>query len=215
MVHHQRGTSWTQTTTVTGFRGPVADRVTDGTFYFVQQTTTPLLWVTTNSGATWTSFALSGFPTWMTSTGFGGALVRSVPGNAGHMYARAFGGPPYPQGLEWSRIIFNGTTAVVQVASIINVVDFGFGMAAPGNSYPALYAQGWNHAGTQMAIWRSIDTTASTIGTYQALTSTNPDAGEFGDGWLDEIGACTASMDTYGLVVTGTQGSTAQYGLFP
>ena len=69
-----------------------------------------------------------------------------------------------------------------------------------------------------MGIFRSIDTTASTMGTFQQLTTTNPDGGTFGSGWLDSItpeGALAASMDTYGVVVYGTQGSTATYGLYP
>ena len=211
------GSTWTQTTTIgTGFFGPAADRVTDGTFYFFQEAATPLLWVTTDSGTTWNSFAVGSFLSWM--TGGWGALLRAVPGNAGHLFIRAFGGPPFPQHQPWARLIFNGTTCTAQSATLHNVFDFGFGQAASGATYPALYAQGWNAAETQMATWRSIDTTASAIGTFQELTSTNPDGGTFGDGWLDSMGpsgAVAASMDTYGLVVTGTQGSTAQYGLFP
>ena len=145
-------------------------------------------------------------------TGGWGALLRAVPSNAGHLFIRAFGGPPFPQHQPWARLIFNGTTCTCQSATLHNVFDFGFGQAASGATYPALYAQGWNAAETQMATWRSIDTTASTIGTFQELTSTNPDGGTFGDGWLDSMGpsgAVAASMDTYGLVVTGTMSDRA------
>ena len=132
-------TSWTQISTGTiptsGIYGPAADRVTDGTFYFLQEAATPLLLVTTDTGVTWNSFAITGGPTWL--TGGWGAVIRAVPGNTGHPIRESvWGSRLSTQSVLLIRIIFNGSTAVAQSTSIENSFDLASGWKQQARATP-------------------------------------------------------------------------------
>ena len=179
-----------------------------GTFYMLNNS--PALWVSTNGGVSWTEYRLS------INTGWYGGTLKTVPNNAGHMFLAGWtggGGNYNPSIMPFYRLIYTGSAVTVQRTGLHNVFDFGFGAPANGANYPAIYAYGY-YNGT-LGMWRSIDTTASSIGTWHQLTNSNPDGGIYPDGWIDWTYMVAASMDTYGVVCCGNQGSTAEYGKFP
>lgn len=182
-----------------------ADRVNIGTFYLWGNGG---LWVSTDGGITWalhSGSATVGVPT-----------LRAVPSHAGHLFLGSWGGsggsfsnPGYP----FYRLIFNGSSVTVQNTGLTCVFGHDLGAPALGASYPAIYAYGFN--GATLGVWRSIDTTPTTIGTWQLLGNAYPDGGVYPNGWIDSVFTLAASKDVYGVVAYGCQGSSCAYGQFP
>jgi hypothetical protein len=101
----------------------------------------------------------------------------------------------------------------------------GFGKAATGSSYPAIYVYGYRNTGTQASpnwvqgVWACSDATAaagsSGSWTWRHLANSYPDGGVYPDGWYDGIFDLSGDMSNYGVVYYIKGGSGAGYGGFP
>ena len=181
------GSSWTTSTgsPPTGFE-PVSDRVNSNKFYIFNGVT-GYCWVSTNGGQ---SFAQAGFTasggvdSWATGDG----AVAAVPGNEGHLWATVG-----RQGLWRST---NSGTSFTKVNNVTEAYRVGFGMAASGYTYPAIYLFGI--VGGNLGFYRSIDTGAS----WERI---NTDANQYG--YVHQIkgdprvyGRCYVSAEGRGIV---------------
>ncbi|HSH96139.1 MAG TPA: LamG-like jellyroll fold domain-containing protein, partial [Roseimicrobium sp.] len=127
------GNSWSSSTGIPAGAQVRADRVTPGKFYgFLFGK----FYVSTNQGADFTLTA-SGLPTW--------GDMRPVFGQAGHIWLAG-----RLDGLWHSTDSGSTWTKLPNVAEVSNV---GFGKAAPGQSYPAIYIGG--RIGSVYGIYRS------------------------------------------------------------
>lgn len=180
-----------------------ADKVLPGTFYLVNSSfdrttfSTGLLagvWRSTDGGRTWQRR----FTGQLTNFAVFNARLGAVPGQAGHLFFTPgpLQGDP---GIPLRRTTDGGTTWT-DVAGTANVRAFGFGKAAPGASYPAIYYAG-SYRDTAFGIWRSTDNGATfvQIGGYPA-------------GSLDNVSAVEGDKDVFGRVYLGFGGSGAVYG---
>jgi hypothetical protein len=128
------GASWTAVSGLPSGALLAADRVTAGTFYATSGGT---LYVSTDGGATFAS----------ANTFTGKGAPRAVFGQAGEVWVAANGGNLY-------RFTGAGTTRTqITTASAANGV--GFGMAATGQTHPAVYLIGT--VGGQYGFYRSDD----------------------------------------------------------
>ncbi|MFK8013906.1 MAG: hypothetical protein AB8G17_00520 [Gammaproteobacteria bacterium] len=174
-----------------------ADRVLGATFYYYHSGSTDAaisagLWRTVDGGQTWTqrfNGELSPFSRF-------NAQLRSVPGEAGHLFFSA--GPLNGIDAPLLRSVDGGATWTT-VGTLTRVSAIGFGKPAPGNNYATIYAAGLN-AG-QYGIWRSVNNGAnfSRIATFPASS-------------LDSIRAIDASKEEFGTVYIGRGGSGWSYG---
>jgi hypothetical protein len=97
--------------------------------------------------------------------------LRSVPGQAGHLFftpgdgSLSFTGQPSRStngGVTWTTgLTTNGGQAIT------NVSDFGFGKAATGKTYPAIYFWGQVNGGAY-GLYRSDDNLVTSV--YSAIT---------------------------------------------
>jgi hypothetical protein len=166
--------SWTACSGLPSGALLAADRVTAGTFYATSGST---LYVSTDGGAT--------FKTANTFTGTG--APRTVFGQAGEVWVAAKGGNLY-------RFTDAGATSTV-VASLTAAYGVGFGMAATGQTHPAIYAIGT--VGGQYGFFRSDDGVGTT------WTRINDDAHQYGSLQNDYIAGDEA---VYGRVYLTTSG---------
>jgi xyloglucan-specific exo-beta-1,4-glucanase len=151
-----------------------ADQVTPNTFYYANDIVGLVKW--TNCGATTiVSPASQGF-----MADADNDLLKAVPGQAGHLFFTTgyVGGSQsnHPSGNRFWRTC-NGTNSTAGsvtmqvVPGFWEVQAFGFGHAAPGQSYPAIYIVGWyspddNVNDAVYGVWRSInDVNDGTTGT--------------------------------------------------
>jgi hypothetical protein len=128
--------------------------------------------------------------------------IYAAPGRAGDVWVAAF------DGLYHSLLVFQQTTEAGQTPSVIaefahmtgveEIHAFGFGKAAPGKSYPALYLVGTVQG--QRGIFRSID---------QARTWTRINDDQHQWGLVLQI---TGDPRIYGRVYVGTHGRGVFYG---
>jgi hypothetical protein len=152
-----------------------------------------------------------------TDGGFGSGQLKTVPGNAGHLFwssgSIGSGGDPashWPHSVPFYRSINGGQTwSDVSNASfrIREVWAYGFGAAAPGMSYPAIVIYGFvstNRGRTySLGVWRSIDDCA----TWQKIGAQYP------TGWCDGVRSLTGDMSNYGNYYLGFGGSGVAAGL--
>jgi hypothetical protein len=172
-----------------------ADRVDANTFYLYNFGSAGApsaigVYKSTDGGATWSHVYKNGF------SGATGLLakMRSVPGQAGNLFftlgkasASAFQRST-DHGATWSA-----------VKDVTEVWAFGFGKAAPGRSYPAIYIAGYVRR--VWGIYRSID---------NAVSWTK--IGDFPLNSFDEIKAIEGDANVYGTVYVGFRGSGFAYG---
>jgi hypothetical protein len=184
-----------------GFEGPsyldersvVADRVNANTFYLYFNG----LYKTTNGGASWTS----AFSSPITPFSWYNNELMSVPGEAGHLFFtggwQGTGGPPQPAQEQFMRST-NGGTSWTAIPNILNVSCFGFGKAATGQNYPAIFIVGW--VNNVYGVWQSDDNaqTWKNLGTYPNNS-------------LDTIKTIAGDPNTYGVVYVGFGGSGYAY----
>jgi hypothetical protein len=150
----------------------VADKTTRGVFYLAHsgQTISETQFIpgglfrTNDGGRNWTKI----YSTKDTLFPFGdggiyntsnfNAILKSVPGKAGHLFFTAgpLDGDPTDNFLYRST---NGGSQWQAVTSILHVRSFGFGKAAPDSSYPTLFAAGFVNG--VYALWRSTNEGAS------------------------------------------------------
>ena len=144
-----------------------ADQVTPNTFFYLNSIVGLVKW--TNCGST-TIVATPGAPSFLANSGNNDQL-KAVPGQAGHLFYTAGavggGGASHPAAnLLWRTCNgINSTASSVTMSSVAGFFEpraVGFGIAAPGHSYPAIYVTGWysptNDRNTATyGIWKSID----------------------------------------------------------
>jgi hypothetical protein len=115
--------------------------------------------------------------------GGGGARLRSVSGNAGHLWVASNAG-------LWRST--DGAATFERLDAVSSAPALGFGQAAPGASYPALYLSG-SVAG-QAGLFRSIDAGATWVAIHDAQSRF---------GFINHI---TGDPRQFGRVYLGTGG---------
>ena len=127
------------------------------------------------------------------STGSPGTTIASVPGNAGHLFYTSGPQTPSTATSPPNNPLYrstNGGATWTAVANVLAVSCFGFGAAAPGQSYPAIYIVGY--VNKVFGIWQSVD---------NAVTWTN--IGTYPLGELDGISTISGDPNNYGEVYVG------------
>ncbi|MFF6948622.1 RICIN domain-containing protein [Streptomyces iakyrus] len=175
-----RGASWSRVNGLGTDAAVVADRSSANTFYSLSGGT---LYASTDGGATFTARA-GNLPS---------GKLTAVPGIAGDLWI-AGGGKGLLHSTDGGRTFTTLTT--VQSASAL-----GFGKAAPGASYQALYLIGTVKDVT--GVFRSTDKGATWL-------RVNDDAHQWGS--IGGVGVVTGDPDTFGRVYVGTNGRGLQYG---
>ena len=180
-------------------RSITADRVLANTFYLYYPGQG--VYETTNGGVSWTQVysGNDGYgSTWngyITPFDWYNNELMSVPGEAGNLFfTGGQQGTAQPDTQEPFMRSTNGGATWTAVPNVLEVTCFGFGKAAPGQSYPAIYIVGW--VNNVYGIWQSINNAQSwtQIGTYPNSS-------------LDTIKTISGDPNIYGQVYVGFQGS--------
>ncbi|MEU3721742.1 RICIN domain-containing protein [Streptomyces sp. NPDC031705] len=175
-----RGASWSKVIGLGTDAVVVADRSSARTFYSLAGGT---LYASTDGGATFTARA----------THLPDGRLKAVPGAAGDLWIA--GGA---KGLLHST---DGGRTFTTLTTVRSASALGFGKAAPGASYQALYLIGTVKDVT--GVFRSTDQGATWL-------RVNDDAHQWGG--IGSVGVITGDPDTYGRVYVGTNGRGLQYG---
>ncbi|MEU7874522.1 RICIN domain-containing protein [Dactylosporangium sp. NPDC049140] len=175
-----KGASWSKVSGLGTDAVVVADRSAARTFYSLAG---GALYASTDGGATFTARA----------TNLPGGRLVAVPGVAGDLWIAGGG-----RGLLHSTDGGRGFTTLTTVQS---ASALGFGKAAPGASYQALYLIGTVKDVT--GVFRSTDGGATWV-------RVNDDAHQWGSTGGPAV--ITGDPDTYGRVYIGTNGRGLQYG---
>ncbi|MFC3573639.1 RICIN domain-containing protein [Streptomyces yaanensis] len=175
-----KGSSWSRVSGLGTDAEVVADRSSGNTFYSLSGGT---LYASTDGGATFTARA-GNLPS--------GRLV-AVPGIAGDLWISGGG-----KGLLHST---DGGRTFAALGSVQSASALGFGKAAPGANYQALYLIGTVKDVT--GVFRSTDKGATWL-------RVNDDAHQWGA--IGSLGIITGDPDTFGRVYIGTNGRGLQYG---
>ncbi|TDU75471.1 RICIN domain-containing protein [Streptomyces sp. KS 21] len=176
-----KGASWSRVGGLGTDAAVVADRSTARTFYSLSGGT---LHASTDDGATFTARA-TGLPA--------DGRLTAVPGVAGDLWIAGGG-----QGLLHST---DGGRTFTPLTTVKSASALGFGKAAPGASYQALYMIGTVKDVT--GVFRSTDKGATWL-------RVNDDAHQWGS--IGGVGVITGDPDTFGRVYVGTNGRGLQYG---
>ncbi|TDQ50773.1 cellulose binding domain-containing protein [Actinorugispora endophytica] len=181
-VHHSTtlGSSWTASTGVPAGARVEADRVDPDTFYAVAGGG---FYTSTDGGATFTESAAAGLPA------EGNVRFGAVPGHEGDVWL-AGGAPGGAYGM-W-RSTDAGAT-FTRIADVDEGDSVGFGKAAPGGSYPAVYTS--SRINGVRGIFRSDDA-------GETWTRVNDDRHQ----WAWTGAAITGDPRVYGRVYVGTNG---------
>ncbi|WP_055598624.1 RICIN domain-containing protein [Streptomyces aureus] len=175
-----KGASWSKVRGLGTDAVVVADRSSARTFYSLAGGT---LHASTDGGATFTARA----------TNLPAGRLTAVPGVAGDLWIA--GGA---KGLLHST---DGGSTFTTLTTVRSASALGFGKAAPGASYQALYLIGTVKDVT--GVFRSTDKGATWL-------RVNDDAHQWGA--IGGVGVITGDPDTYGRVFVGTNGRGLQYG---
>ncbi|MFF4497238.1 RICIN domain-containing protein [Streptomyces sp. NPDC001546] len=175
-----KGASWSKANGLGADAVVVADRSSARTFFSLTGGT---LYASTDGGATFTARA----------TGLPDGRLKAVPGVAGDLWIA--GGA---KGLLHST---DGGRTFTTLTTVRSASALGFGKAAPGTTYQALYLIGTVKDVT--GVFRSTDQGATWL-------RVNDDAHQWGG--IGGVGVITGDPDTYGRVYVGTNGRGLQYG---
>jgi xyloglucan-specific exo-beta-1,4-glucanase len=179
------GGSWTASTGIPTGATVASDRVNPQKFYGFSAGT---FYTSTNGGASFTASAAGGLPS------SGSVFIKAMPGHEGDIWLA--GGSGTTSGIWHSTDSGATFTKLSPVSAALNI---GFGKAAPGQTYDALYAIAT--VGGVQGVFRSDDAGASWI-------RINDDQHQYGN-----IGqAITGDPRTYGRVYLGTNGRGIVYG---
>ncbi|SDH83867.1 cellulose binding domain-containing protein [Nonomuraea jiangxiensis] len=173
------GNSWQQVSGLPTEAIVESDRVNPAKFYGLSG---GRLYVSTNGGQSFTATAATGLPT----TG----KFKAMPGREGDLWLAGQGG-------LWHST--NSGTSFTKVAGITNAVNVGFGRAAPGQTYMALFTVATIDGVT--GLYRSDNAGASWL-------RINDDKHQWGN--MGE--ALTGDPRVYGRVYVGTNGRGILYG---
>ena len=176
-------------------RSVTADRVLANTFYLYYSGQG--VFSTTNGGQTWTNVHSGSIGP---DDGFNSS-IQSVPGEAGNLFFT--GGPvgtmsSTPADEPFYRSTDGGATWTA-IPNVLDVFSFGFGAAAPGQSYPAIYIAGY--VNSVYGIWQSTD---------NAQSWTNIGGANMPNG-LDWIDAISGDPNHFGQVYVGFHGGGYAY----
>jgi photosystem II stability/assembly factor-like uncharacterized protein len=161
-----RGTTWLASRGLPSRARVIADRINADRFFAIDNDGT--LYASENGGVSFTARA-TGLPK--------GGYLRAAPGQAGQLWLAA------GDGLYYST---NGGTSFTKVPLVTQGRRIGFGKAAPGKTYPALYLVG--SVKNVYGIYRSDDTGAN-------WTRINDDKHQFGS-----LNTITGDPRIYGRV---------------
>jgi len=173
------GSTWTSTG-VTNVQDahPIADYVNANKFYIYNSGSGQLL-VSTNKGVSFTASS--------SNPGSGGSIrARAVPGNEGHVWVALANGLKYTT---------NNGTSWTTVPNVTYCKAVGFGKAASGATYPAVYI--WGTVSGVKGLFRSTDQGSS-------WTRINDDAHEYGG--VGNGNFVIGDMNVYGRAYMGTVG---------
>ncbi|WP_395856554.1 X2-like carbohydrate binding domain-containing protein [Cystobacter fuscus] len=121
------GNSWTASSGIPAGAKIASDRVNPDKFYAYSA---GKLYLSTNAGATFTQTAAAGLPS------SGTASLKAVPGREGDVWFAGGNESPGPYGLWHST---DSGATFTKLANVQEADGVGFGKAAPGQSYMALY----------------------------------------------------------------------------
>ncbi|BCJ63621.1 cellulose binding domain-containing protein [Polymorphospora rubra] len=169
------GNSWTQSTGLPTGSTVESDRVNPNKFYGFDA---GRFYVSTNGGASFTATAASGLP----STG--NVKFKAVAGREGDIWLAG------ETGLYRST---NSGASFTRLSNVADAVNVGFGRAAPGQTYPAVFTVGTVDGVT--GVYRSDNTGA-------AWVRINDDKHQYGNAGE----ALTGDPRVYGRVYLGTNG---------
>jgi hypothetical protein len=179
-------------------RSVTADRVLANAFYLYYPGQG--VFETKNGGQSWTN-VYSGYIERNSSWSGYNSTIMSVPGEAGNLFYTggaqrgSTAATPVPEPFYRSP---NAGATWTAVPNVLAVSTFGFGAAAPGQSYPAIYIVGY--VNSVFGIWQSVDNAQSwtNIGTYPT-------------GELDQINTISGDPNHYGEVYVGFNGGGYAY----
>lgn len=171
-----------------------ADRVLASTFYYYNAAGTNItgVWRTTNGGRNW-SRVFSGT---ITDFSIFNATLKSVPGQAGHLFftpGPLSGDPDVPL-----RRSVDGGATWTSVPGASRVHAFGFGKPRAAGGYPTIFIAGTVNG--QYGIYRSTDEGV----TWESMG--------FPNNSLDNVNTIDGDKDVFGRVYVGFSGSGATYG---
>lgn len=179
-----KGTAWTQSTGL-GFNArPIPDAVNSNKFY-AYNPTGGAFYLSTDGGASFTQVSTLG--------GGGNARPRAVPGVEGDVWVALSN-----NGLTRST---NSGTTFAKVASVTKCTHIGFGKAANGNTYPAVYI--WGSVGGVVGMFRSDDIGVTWV-------RINDDQHQFGGPGNAQL--IDGDMNVYGRVFMSSVGRGIVYG---
>ncbi|MEU9411593.1 1,4-beta-glucanase [Streptomyces sp. NPDC048281] len=178
------GATWTEISSFPKGATPVADPA-DPTLFYAYDTDTGTLQASTDSGRSFTARA-SGLP-----AGDSQFQLVAAPGRSGDLWLS----------VKWNGLYrsTDGGTTFARVAGCRAAYTLGFGKAAPGAGYPAVYLVG--ATGSSTAVHRSDDGAGSWV-------RVNDDRHQWG--WTGQ--AVTGDPRVYGRVYLATNGRGIQYG---
>ncbi|MER7178764.1 1,4-beta-glucanase [Streptomyces hyaluromycini] len=178
------GATWTEISSFPKGATPVADPA-DPTLFYAYDTDTGTLQASTDSGRTFTPRA-TGLP-----AGDSQFQLVVAPGRSGDLWLS----------VKWNGLYrsTDGGATFAKVASCWAAYTLGFGKAADGADYPAIYLVGSTESST--AVYRSDDE----AGTWVRV---NDDQHQWG--WIGQ--AVTGDPRVYGRVYLATNGRGIQYG---
>ncbi|MEU9452367.1 1,4-beta-glucanase [Streptomyces sp. NPDC048277] len=178
------GATWTEISSFPKGATPVADPA-DPTLLYAYDTDTGTLQASTDSGLSFTARA-TGLP-----AGDSQFQLVAAPGRSGDLWLS----------VKWNGLYrsVDGGASFTKVGNCWAAYTLGFGKAAPGADYPAVYLVGSTEAIT--AVYRSDDEAATWV-------RINDDRHQWG--WIGQ--AVTGDPRVYGRVYLATNGRGIQYG---
>jgi photosystem II stability/assembly factor-like uncharacterized protein len=183
------GGAWTASTGVPAEAKVVSDRVNPNKFYAFAN---GAFYVSVNGGASFNATLTTGLPS-QTSIG----NIKAVPGREGDVWLAG--------GAVWDNVygLWHSTDSGLSFAILANVQEadnVGFGKAAPGQNYPAIYIPA--RVGGVRGVYRSDDGGATWL-------RINDDQHQWG---VAGTAAITGDLRVYGRVYLSTNGRGVIYG---
>jgi hypothetical protein len=178
------GATWSEVSSFPKGATPVADPA-DPTLFYAYDTDTGTLYASTDSGRSFSTRA-RGLP-----SGDNQFKLAAAPGRSGDLWLS----------VKWNGLYrsTDGGVTFARIASCWASYTLGFGKAADGADYPAVYQVGSTETST--AVYRSDDAAETWV-------RINDDAHQWG--WIGEV--ITGDPRVYGRVYLGTNGRGIQYG---